>query len=264
MHNALGALYTLQADPTSSTRNCQGVRVGTLDEAGLDGLGIYNAVCNISNSTSSPVATAPGSGFISSSTSTPGLPDSNSTPPTGSGSIVQSQQESASLIASNNPVLSKSSDQTTNTNLAGTFTAPASVPPSATPSSPISTTEISHTQPPTSSPANATSSSIADVTNIETTWMIGPPLSFSSTASTKARNGTTITHTITSTSTIDITTTVTILDSTSSLKPSSGLRHGPWQWHGPWRTYHHSARPSASGRHMHGTRLSANCTNSRT
>ena len=248
MHNALGALNTLQADPSSPTRAaCQGVRVETLDEAGLDGLGIYNAVCNLSISTLSTVATVPRSGLVSNTSRMPGLPGTSFTPTTSSRSIAPSQPESASSIASNTLV---SSNQTTNTNLLGTSLVSASNVLLMTQLSSRSRTENIHTQPLTSSQLNATSTSVAVVTTFETTWVIGPALSFSSTASTKSGNRTTITHTITSTSTIDIRTTVTVLDPTSSLEASSALRHGPWQWHGPWRPHHHPAWPLTSGRHV--------------
>ena len=245
LNNARGS-----ADTPSRLSTCQATNADTLDEAGLDGSGIQNAICKAAEpaSASSPLTSS-------------NEAQNQSTGTTSATSLNASTTSSVSTSSLEPRPKAGGMENTTNTSASDYPSSGFSSPfiNSSSPSSTTSTPGINSTfsETPSSAPTAANNLSVTTLTVVQTTWVVGTPLSFSLPSS-NATNATTVTIKTTLPSTVDITTTVTVFDSASTSISGSNSSHGPWAWHGSWlpypyNPYHHSQgasgwiRPSRPG-----------------
>ena len=256
--NALNGLMNAQSrlDSVSQLASCRTLNLGTLDDAGLDGCAIQDAVCNaagpsstlspsaiingtsILHGTAGPSGTNPASIIYSTSAYLTSFHAANgsamsaarsSTVTSRNATSTNTTKGSSELMLSGSHSISNSTITATGR---GTYTLSSTHAINKTSVTiGLSSSRILTSASPLSTSngtANASSVPIATTTVVQTTWVVAPPLSFPM-PTLNSKNVTTITIDVTTTSTSDSTTTVTLRAS------SMTEQRGPWSWHGAWQ-----------------------------
>ncbi len=283
MNTALDGLNAADAPASGVARvpDCQTVNVATLDEAGLDGTGIQNAVCRAAAAAiSGTLATA--SSTILTSTNQTSIVSTNSAAETALPVPFLTTTPSVLVtgISATLPVLQTPSAITTvvlstgNTSAilaTGTFSIITPTPIIVTTSSNASTVPVIVIAPEPSFIATSSNTSVAlssgllgtaasstlaspssnssSTTNLPSvvvvtsysTVLVAPPVS---TSRTSTEQVITVTIDITTTETILITTTVTPSSNGTRPHMSATAPRGPWQWTGGWQPYAYTPDPN--------------------
>lgn len=251
MQNALNGLNDFQGNGTLSDElaRCKSLNVTTLDEAGLDGPGIQDAICTTSSlstsdstmaeSTANPTSSAFFSNASSSSTGTFGNSLSTFTP----------QTHNASVLSTSSMKLSSGLSTATRPGTApGTLKSSSGIQPSTAAS--ITTGNVSLSMPPFQN-----TTSIVRVTTFDTIWIVDTATSRPSSSKTGAMNGSTVTQTVTLTSDVDFTITITASKnnpaSSSTSKPLCASERRPWREHVSWGPHPKPKPWNSCGRAFH-------------